>query len=76
MANPLNYRNTRMFPQDILDDLDRRLKALETAVIGDRMITYEDVVSICDAHGINLPVEYVEHAVEIANFAARAKDSK
>ncbi|MGF6920267.1 hypothetical protein [Paraburkholderia sp. 40] len=42
--------------------------------VADEAVTYDDVVSICDAHGINLPVEYVEHAVEIANFAARAKD--
>jgi hypothetical protein len=41
----------------------------------DEAVTYDDV-SICDAHGIDLPVEYVEHAVAIANFAARAKDSK
>lgn len=29
MTSPLNYRKQRMFPQDILDDLDRRLRALE-----------------------------------------------
>ncbi|MDR6389160.1 hypothetical protein [Paraburkholderia phenoliruptrix] len=30
MTNPLNYRGGRMFPQNILDDLDRRLSALES----------------------------------------------
>lgn len=29
MTGPLNYRGQRMFPQDILNDLDRRLRALE-----------------------------------------------
>lgn len=29
MTGPLNYRNGRQFPQDILDDLDHRLKLLE-----------------------------------------------
>lgn len=31
MTSPLNYRGGRQFPQSILDDLDRRLDALESA---------------------------------------------
>lgn len=31
MTSPLNYRGDRQFPQSILDDLDARLRALESA---------------------------------------------
>ncbi|MGF6440734.1 hypothetical protein [Paraburkholderia youngii] len=38
------------------------------------LVDYDRVVSICDAHGINLPVECVEQVVEIVRLATTSGD--
>ncbi|MDE1179441.1 hypothetical protein [Paraburkholderia sp.] len=42
MTNPLNYQGGRRFPQSILDDLDKRLRALEA----DKNPTVNDAVAV------------------------------
>ncbi|WP_175777455.1 hypothetical protein [Burkholderia anthina] len=56
-------------PDDAADHLRQRLKGRAPAQAAEP-VDYDRIVSICDAHGIGLPVDCIEMVVEIVRHAA------